>query len=168
MSQKIKLSEAKTLYKLYNEDKRPLLIKGLQDQATAAGGDPSLVVESKKGWVSLEDLKTYIAAIESNGNQCDIDVADIGFDIYYGAYPDDHSDFANQLTTLFVPTVKNAQGVKEDVVFVNDGTTVSTMKVVDVTDINITNEEASILNRIGQNPPPKADTDLDTLIKNVN
>lgn len=168
MSQKIKLSEAKTLYKLYNDDKRPLLIKGLQDEATAAGGDPTLVVESKKGWISLDDLKTYIATIESYGNQCDIEAADIGFDIYYGAYPNDHSDFANQLTTLFVPTVKNEQGVKEDVVFVNDGTSTSIQKVKDVTDIDIANEKASILNRIGQNPPPKADTCLDTLIKNVN
>lgn len=167
MSQKIKLSEAKTLYKLYNENKRPLLIKGLEDRATEANEDPTAVVESKKGWVSLDDLKTYIAAIESYGSQCNIATADMGFDMYYGAYPSTNIDFPNQLTTFFVPTIKNELGIQEDVVFIKNGATFSIQKIKDVTNINIANEESSILNRIGQNPPPKIDTGLDTLIKNV-
>jgi len=168
MSSKINLSEAKNLYKAYRDDKRTLLLKALEDQATSEGKDPSLVNESKHGWVSLEALKAYISEIETNGSLCNVNKNDLGFSLYYGAYPDTDLDNPNQLTSLFVPTVEDALGKKDDVVFTKNGTTLSIKKIKDITDINIVGEEKSILNRVGQVPPPEVKTNMDTLIDNIN
>lgn len=168
MSSKINLSEAKNLYKAYRDEKRTLLLKALKDQAISEGRDPSLVNESKLGWISLDALKTFITETEAKGSACNINAADMGFSIYYGAYSDTDVDNPNQLTSLFVPTIKNAFGDKDDVVFTKTGATLSIKKIKDVMDINIIGEEKSILNRVGQVPPPEVKTNMDTLIDNIN
>jgi len=167
MSSKIKLSEAKDLYKAYRDDKRTLLLKELEDQAILDGNDPNLVNESKLGWVSLDALKSFITETETKGNLCSINTSDLGFSIYYGAYPGAHTDNPNQLTSLFIPTVENSAGERDDVVFAKIGSTLSIKKVKDVMDLDIAGEESSILNRVGQVPPPAVDTNMDTLINNV-
>lgn len=167
MSSKIKLSEAKDLYQSFRDDKRPLLLQALIDQAVIDGKDPNLVNESKFGWVSLQALKDYISDIETNGGLCNINDTHLGFAIYYGAYPDTHQDYPNQLTTMLVPTMTNPSGDKEAIIFTKTNGVVNLEKVRDIVDINVLDEEESILNRLGQTPPPKADTDLDTLISNL-
>lgn len=167
MSSKIKLSEAKNLYKAYRDDKRTLLLKALKEQAIIDGRDPDLVNESKLGWISLEALKTYITEIETKGGLCNINSADLGFSIYYGAYADTDVSNPNQLTSLFIPTVEDNFGKKNDVVFTKTGNTLSIKKIKEVTNIDIVGEEKSILNRVGQVPPPEVNTNMDTLINNL-
>ncbi len=167
MSAKITLSEAKNLHKAYLDDKRTLLESGLRSKATLAGG-LSNKEESKHCHISLSDLKNYIADIETKASACNLDLKDLGLDIYFGAYPDTHVNAPDQLTAFFVPTLENSSGTKEGFVYTNNNGNLGIERLKNVTDINMTHEELSILNNIGMTPPPgSSDTDMDCLIENV-
>lgn len=168
MSQKIKLTEAKDLYEAFLDNKRGLLLQSLEDNAVAAGQLASEVNESKHGYISLLELKSYIAEIEAKGAARGYAANELGFHMYFGAYSHTHTSSPNQLTSLFVPTLVHSTGTKNDIVFTDDNGTLGVKKIKDVMDVDVDHEESSILNRLTLCPPPKVNTDLDSLIQNLN
>lgn len=166
MSSKINLLSAKELYKEFLESKRKVLIEDLEEKAIAAGEDPNDVIESKTAWISLEDLKQYITDIESQGTSCGLLIEDMGFHVYFGAYPSTATQYKDQLTMMFVPT-RNNLGTTEDLTFTETNGVLSVQEVSTVLSLPVPDEKKSILNRLTLTPPPKQDTDMDKLISNV-
>jgi hypothetical protein len=72
------------MVKNYQNDKHPLLSNEINKQDT------------KSGWYSRQQFEELF-------QELDFQTA-TGVRIYFGAYPSDHPEYANQLTVIFVPT----------------------------------------------------------------
>jgi len=68
--------------------------------------------ESKSAWYSLEQFEQVMRELYYQN-------AD-GMRIYFGAYPDDNSDYARQLTIIFVPTFYNENTGKHTDIIIDD------------------------------------------------